>query len=159
MKETCVTYYHSKIGLLEILNDSDHLLRLSFTHNETSGSEPDKLTIKIIRQLDEYFCGLRRKFDIPFKLDCPEFYSYVWKSMSKIPYAQTRSYGEIASQAGYARAARAVGNACSQNPLILIIPCHRVIKSDGTLGGFTGGLWKKKWLLDFEKNNLQPSII
>lgn len=102
------------------------------------------------RQIQEFFHGKRRSFQLPLKLVGPEFHQAVWKEMLKIPFGETVSYKELAKKAGRPRAARAVGQACNKNPLLLLNPCHRVLASNGGLGGFALGLTVKRQLLRHE---------
>lgn len=102
------------------------------------------------QQLKEYFAGDRTSFDLPLDPDGTEFQKKVWKQLLKIPYGQTQSYKDIAKGIKDANASRAVGTANSKNPICIIIPCHRVITSNATLGGYTGGLDKKIKLLNIE---------
>ena len=105
---------------------------------------------EVKRQLEEYFAGRRDTFDLPVVLDLPRFTSRVLRAVGRIPYGQSRSYGEIARAVGHPRAARAVGQAVGANPLPLLIPCHRVLAARGGLGGFGGGLAWKRFLLELE---------
>lgn len=104
-------------------------------------------------QLDEYFLGLRKIFDLPLSTSGTKFQMQVWDQLSKIPYGQTRSYKDIATALHDKNACRAVGSANGKNPISIIVPCHRVISSDGTLGGFAGGLVVKEKLLALEKEH------
>lgn len=116
-------------------------------------AEEDRRTAEMLRiQLDEYFMGKRRTFDLPVELHGTEFQFAVWNAMRRIPYGEVRTYGEVAMMAGYPRAARAVGNACNRNPLLLIVPCHRVVASDG-IGGFAHNTEMKRTLLRGEGVN------
>ena len=108
------------------------------------------LTEQVFRQLDEYFAGTRRTFDVPFRLHGTPFQLAVWAALRQIPYGQTRSYKQIAEAIGRPAACRAVGMANNRNPLLLIIPCHRVIGADGSLTGYAGGLPMKQALLTLE---------
>ena len=105
------------------------------------------------RQLNEYFAGARRRFDLELAPVGTPFQRKVWQALSDIPYGETRSYGEIAAAIGSPRAAMAVGGANGSNPLPIVVPCHRVIGSDGSLTGFGGGLAAKRYLLDLEADN------
>jgi O-6-methylguanine DNA methyltransferase len=105
-------------------------------------------------QLQEYFNGRRRNFTLELSLSGTRFRQQVWHALQTIPYGQTSSYRDIGLAIGRAGAARAVGNANGANPIPIVIPCHRVIASDGSLGGFTGGLEIKRALLDLERNQL-----
>jgi O-6-methylguanine DNA methyltransferase len=103
-------------------------------------------------ELEEYAAGQRRQFTVPLDMRGTPFQQRVWKALRAIPYGQTRSYGEIARRIGNPKAARAVGMANHENPVALIVPCHRVIASDGSLGGYACGLQKKSQILQMEKS-------
>jgi methylated-DNA-[protein]-cysteine S-methyltransferase len=104
-----------------------------------------------IAQLDEYFRGKRRKFSVNLDLQGTRFQKRVWQALLKIPFGRTASYREVAKAVGNSKAVRAVGNANRVNPVAIIIPCHRVIGSDGSLVGYGSGLWRKRWLLAHEQ--------
>ncbi|MDL1893259.1 methylated-DNA--[protein]-cysteine S-methyltransferase [Sphingobacteriales bacterium CHB3] len=105
---------------------------------------------EIERQSGEYFNGTRKDFDLPLDQKGTAFEKDVWNALVKIPFGETRSYGEVAAQLGKRGAARAVGRANGMNYIPIIIPCHRVIDGDGNLHGYGGGLWRKRWLLEHE---------
>lgn len=116
------------------------------------GRDPKvRILSETVRQLGEYFKGARKKFDLPFDVEGSEFQNRVWKALSKIPYGKTCSYKDIAKKIRKEKAFRAVGTANGKNPLCIIVPCHRVIASDGSLGGYSGGLRVKMRLLELEK--------
>jgi methylated-DNA-[protein]-cysteine S-methyltransferase len=102
------------------------------------------------RQLKEYFAGKRREFDLPLRMEGTEFQQRVWRELTKIPFGETRSYGQLAKRIGNPNGSRAVGLANGRNPIAIIVPCHRVIGADGSLTGFGGGLDRKEWLLTHE---------
>lgn len=102
------------------------------------------------KQLDEYFRGERRAFDLDLRPFGTDFEKRVWAEVVKIPFGETASYSEIADSVGGAAVARAVGSANAANPIAILIPCHRVVGAGGELTGYAGGLWRKKWLLDME---------
>lgn len=102
------------------------------------------------RQLEEYFSGKRRQFDLPLHMHGTDFQRQVWNALTEIPFGETRTYGELARQIGNPAACRAVGLANGRNPIAVIVPCHRVIGADGSLTGFGGGLPRKAWLLRHE---------
>ncbi len=115
-------------------------------------STEDRRTVELLcTQLDEYFSGRRRVFDLPLCLHGTGFQLAVWNAMRRIPYGEVRTYGEVAWMAEYPRAARAVGNACNRNPVLLLVPCHRVVASDG-IGGFAHRTDIKRALLRLEGN-------
>ncbi len=111
---------------------------------------PDKLIPEVCRQLDAYFAGRLRAFDVPLDLKGTTFQLSVWRALAAIPYGQTRSYAEIARAIGQPRAVRAVGQAIGANPVSIIVPCHRVIGSSGKLTGYAGGIRRKQALLNLE---------
>jgi methylated-DNA-[protein]-cysteine S-methyltransferase len=108
------------------------------------------ILVKTERQLDEYFAGARKQFKLPLELRGSEFQKKVWRALTEIPFGQTTSYFNLARAIGSPKASRAVGAANGKNPLSIVIPCHRVISADGTLGGFAGGLETKAKLLGLE---------
>ena len=108
---------------------------------------------KAVQQLNEYFQNKRREFDVPLLFIGTDFQKKVWNELLKIPYGKTISYGELAKQIGMPNAVRAVANANAVNALSIIVPCHRIIGSDGSLTGYGGGLERKRFLLDLEKNS------
>ena len=144
--------HHSEIGFFEVVGNKQGILTIAFGSDEFESDRNLPAPIaECLRQLDEYFKGRRKKFNIPLLLEGTDFQKAVWRQLQKIPFAQTASYGDVARAVGSPRAFRAVGNANNKNPIPLIIPCHRVIGSDGKLVGFGGGIWRKEWLLDHEK--------
>ncbi|MFA0411948.1 methylated-DNA--[protein]-cysteine S-methyltransferase, partial [Vibrio splendidus] len=102
------------------------------------------------KQLDEYFAGKRTSFDLPLKPQGTDFQLKAWVALTTIPYGETISYGEQAKRMDNPKAVRAVGGANGKNPFSIVVPCHRVIGANGTLTGYTGGMNRKEWLLDFE---------
>jgi len=113
--------------------------------------EPSLLELRpVVDQLESYLCGGITRFELPLDTGGTDFQRTVWKALLQIPYAETRTYGEIAKLIGQPRSARAVGLAANQNPLMIVVPCHRVIGANGSLTGYAGGTQKKKWLLQHE---------
>lgn len=154
MAETFTTYYHSPVGLLKIAGTADYISEVSF-HDVTQKNEGNKkhlppLLIQCIEQLIQYFHGERRVFELPINQPGTAFQKEVWNELAVIPYGKTISYLELAIRTGDAKATRAVANANGKNNVAIIIPCHRVIGSNGELTGYAGGLWRKKWLLELE---------
>ena len=140
-----------EIGITEItvLNDaSDDILTTSI---------PESLQ-KCAQQLHEYFEGIRTDFELQLAPKGTEFQQKVWKALHEIPYGKTCSYLDLSKKLGDVKAIRAVAAANGKNPLWIVTPCHRVIGSDGSLTGYAGGLWRKKWLLDHENPVKQQSL-
>lgn len=135
-------------GLTEI-----HILRPG---ESPGGESPSPLLERAREQMAGYFAGNLRVFDVPFALEGTDFQRLVWAALCEIPYGTTASYGEIARRIGRPRAVRAVGGANHNNPLAIVVPCHRVIGSDGSLVGYGGGLSVKQWLLDHERRHALP---
>lgn len=109
-------------------------------------------------QLQEYFAGQRQTFDFVFNPKGTDFQKRVWQELLTVPFGQTRSYLSLSRQLGDEKAIRAVAAANGKNPLWIVVPCHRIIGSNGELVGYAGGLWRKKWLLEHEQNNRQLSL-
>ena len=146
--------YNSPIGNIGLLIENRNLISISLTNPMLKGLEAmkDPKSFKdIITQLDEYFFEGRKKFDVAFKISSTNFRLKVYQEMQKIPYGKSITYSGLASKVGCPKAFRAVGTACGKNPLPLIIPCHRV-KAQSGLGGFTGGIDIKRFLLSLESN-------
>ena len=121
---------------------------------------PGSILAEAARQLEQYFAGSRRAFDLPFDIEGSEFERRVLEELARVPYGTTVSYGELAASAGYPGAARAVGSVMRSNQLMIVLPCHRVIGADGSLRGYGGlgcGLDNKRMLLELEGASLQPS--
>ena len=112
---------------------------------------PSLLDLKpVVEQLEAYFCGALDTFDVPTSVSGSPFQLLVWRALLEIPYGETRTYGQLAKAIGLPRSARAVGLANNQNPLAIIVPCHRVIGAKGEMTGYAGGVTRKKWLLQLE---------
>jgi methylated-DNA-[protein]-cysteine S-methyltransferase len=116
------------------------------------GVQDDAAFADVAAQLDEYFAGERRAFDLPMSLEGTDFQRRVWSALCGIPYGETISYGELARRVGNPKASRAVGLANGRNPIAVIVPCHRVIAADGSLGGYGGGSDRKVHLLELERS-------
>ena len=113
--------------------------------------EPSLLDLKqVVEQLEAYFCGALDTFEVPTSVSGSPFQLLVWRALLEIPYGETRTYGQIAKTIGQPRSARAVGLANNQNPLAIIVPCHRVVGANGSMTGYGGGVTRKKWLLQLE---------
>lgn len=148
-------YYQSDIGLIEIISSQEAIKAIHFIDADAQArSINQNIGPKILHlcqtQLDDYFKGSRERFDLTLEPDGTPFQKAIWQQLLDIPFGQTASYLDIARLAGNAKAVRAVGAANGQNPISIIIPCHRVIGSNGKLTGYGGGLWRKAWLLKHE---------
>ena len=155
-----IMYYQSPVGIFKINIHNGYINEIIFIgeekkHNdndiEKNVSPKDVSVLKECRQqLNEYFSGKRKTFDFPIKQEGTLFQEKVWNELLNIPYGKTISYLQLAERIGNAKAIRAVGTANGRNNLPIVVPCHRVIGSDGSLTGYSGGLWRKKWLLEHE---------
>ena len=142
------------IGRLLLCAENDTLVRIERLPDDTDSPSDDctcPVLIEAERQLKEYICGERNSFDLPIKIAGTPFQMQVLDAVSKIPYGETRSYGQLCESIGNPKAARALGSAIHRNPLPLIIPCHRVIAANGKLGGFVWGTDVKRRLLQLER--------
>lgn len=134
---TCL-YQNSPFGPLQILSDGEGICFIGFVPAPLPVRDtPDLLCLECARQLEEYFAGKRKSFDISLKMHGTDFQKKIWKTLTHIPYGSTVTYGDLAKMAGHPRAARAVGNAMRKNPLWILIPCHRVVGT-ADLGGYGG---------------------
>ena len=143
-------YARSPIGDLLLVASEEGLVRVEFPPAQSDTRRDDAPFTAVMRQLDEYFAGTRKQFDVPLALRGTPFQIEVWNTLLRIPYGETRSYADIARSIGRPTATRAVGAANGANPIPIIVPCHRVIGSNGTLTGFGGGIAVKRRLLDLE---------
>lgn len=144
--------HQTPIGKLYISADHNSILAISLNKPDLYGKETP-LIKKAFKELDEYFSGKRKTFDLPLKLNGTEFQKKIWQELIKIPYGKTISYKELAKRAGNENACRAAGMANNKNKIMIVIPCHRVIGSNGNLTGYAFGLEIKKQLLDMEAEN------
>lgn len=152
-----ISYYDSPIGLIKITANENAITGLDFVYKKTK-EEENELIIICKKQLDEYFKGERIEFDLDIHLNGTEFQVAVWNELKKIPYGEKRSYKDIARAIGNEKAVRAVGGANNKNKIAIIVPCHRVVGSDGSLTGYAGGLWRKQWLLEHENTVLKHKL-
>jgi methylated-DNA-[protein]-cysteine S-methyltransferase len=149
-----VLAHDSPIGPLILVSDGVCLVGLHFSGWKpplTAGRRFDEVLRKTTRQLDAYFGGQLKSFDIPLKPAGTPFQLRVWSALRDIPFGETRSYGQMASAIGTPSAMRAVGAANGRNPIAIVVPCHRVIGADGSLTGFGGGIERKRFLLRLEQ--------
>lgn len=149
-------YYQSPAGILEIESNGNAITGVRIVNGYTKAN-PVAAICPIIReacrQLEEYFAGNRKNFDLPLDLQGTDFQRKVWAQLQQIPYGTTISYAQLAKAVDNPKACRAVGSANGKNPVAIVVPCHRVIASDGSPGGYAYGLEIKNQLLLLEKNN------
>ncbi len=144
-------FFSCPLGLLEIRANENGVVSVLFSGGgKEAGDQESPHLKKVVKQLKEYFSGRRDHFDFPMNFSGTPWQKRVWKELLRIPYGQTVSYSDLAKRLGGKNLARAVASACAQNKLMLAVPCHRVIGSDGELKGYSGGFRHKKWLLEFE---------
>ena len=146
-----VQYYKTQLGNLGIVEENGFITEILYAKKSENAVEEETLAIKKAHaQLEEYFTGKRKSFDFPLNPKGTEFQKKVWNALSEIPYGKTVSYKDIATRVGNPKASRAVGMANNKNPLMIIVPCHRVVGSNGAMVGYAGGLDVKEKLLKLE---------
>lgn len=145
-----LSYWQSPCGLMAISADEKGITSIRFVSEPAAEATPSDLTLACCEQLDAYFDGRLTTFSVPLNPSGTAFQQQVWRQLQAIPYGQTVSYGAIANGIGKPTASRAVGMANGKNPLTIIVPCHRVIGSNGKLTGYAGGLTRKQFLLALE---------
>jgi methylated-DNA-[protein]-cysteine S-methyltransferase len=151
-------YIKTPLGIATIIGDKNGISVISVSEEGTISLEIPSVLQEAVSQLDDYFEGKRSSFDFKLNPKGTEFQQKVWKALLEIPYGKTRTYLEQSKILGDVKAIRAVASANGKNPLWIVVPCHRVIGSDGSLTGYAGGLWRKKWLLEHENPTTQQSL-
>lgn len=155
--EACII--NSPLGFTKIEGDIDGITSVTVLNSEEKITDIIPLQLEDCAiQLNEYFKGTRKQFNLKLNPQGTDFQKKVWHTLKGIPYGRTLSYLELSKQLGDVKAIRAVANANGKNPLWIIVPCHRVIGSDGSLTGYAGGLHRKKWLLEHESPYKQQSL-
>lgn len=155
--ETCII--KSPLGYTKIVGDEDGIASISILNSEEKQTDIIPLELEdCVCQLNEYFEGERTQFDLNLNPQGTDFQQKVWNALQTISYGKTVSYLELSKQLGDVKAIRAVANANGKNPLWIVVPCHRVIGSDGSLTGYAGGLHRKQWLLEHESPYKQQSL-
>lgn len=147
---TAIQYMESPVGLLKITANDTAITSVSFCEHISENESPSFLTNQCVHQLKEYMEGNRKLFDLPLQPHGTPFQQRVWEQLLNIPYSKTISYHRLAVNLGDPKCIRAAGTANGKNPIAVVIPCHRVIGSNGELTGYAGGLSRKQWLLDHE---------
>ncbi|NMH89245.1 methylated-DNA--[protein]-cysteine S-methyltransferase [Flavivirga algicola] len=155
--ETCII--QSPLGFTKIHGDINGISSINVLNSKEKITDIIPLELEdCVHQFKEYFEGKRKQFNLKLNPQGTEFQKKVWKQLEQIPYGKTLSYLELSKQLGDVKAIRAVASANGKNPLWIIVPCHRVIGSDGSLTGYAGGLHRKKWLLEHESPYKQQSL-
>ena len=149
----CLFEFNDRGGVRKIMNRIEKRHRLEMVEGSS------RFIDQMVSEVREYFEGKRKEFSLPLDLHGTPFELSVWNELLKIPYGETRAYGELAVILGKPGAARAVGRANGANYLPIIVPCHRVIQEDGQLRGYGGGLWRKRYLLDLELKNSELKLV
>ena len=142
--------FNTPIGAVRLVEEGGSIIRIELTDANASSSAPTLLLREAEHQIKAFLRGERRQLDFPIRMMGTPFQQRVWRVLQQIPYGATRTYGEIATAIGNPQASRAVGMACNKNPLLLIVPCHRVVGANGKLTGFAYGTEAKRWLLELE---------
>lgn len=151
-------YIKTPLGIARIIGDENGISTISVSdEGEISATIPMVLQ-EAVFQLDDYFEGKRINFTFKLNPSGTEFQQKVWRELLEIPFGKTMSYLELSKKMGDVKAIRAVASANGKNPLWIVVPCHRVIGTDGSLTGYAGGLWRKKWLLEHENPTSQQSL-
>jgi len=148
----------SPVGNIRITSREGCLSELKFTEEEPDGLILDQVLLSTVQQLEEYFAGTRTTFDMPIGLGGTDFQHRVWMEMASIPFGHTTTYMKIARKLGNPAAIRAVGAAIGANPILVVLPCHRVLGTDGSLTEYSGGMNRKKALLEVEGHAFQGSL-
>ncbi|WP_306439231.1 methylated-DNA--[protein]-cysteine S-methyltransferase [Larkinella sp. C7] len=152
MSTMYTTTIHTPVGLAVISGNEDGIASVRCSNDPVADSAfVPAILYKCARQLEEYFLNRRRSFDLPLRPQGTPFQRSVWQMLAEVPYGKTMSYMELTRRLGDEKAIRAVAAANGKNPIWIIIPCHRIIGSNGDLTGYAGGLGRKKWLLEHEQ--------
>jgi len=154
------TVMDSPLGKVWIVAAGEFITRIQFLKegDVVPDSRPTPLTNRAVKQLQEYFAGTRFVFDFPISQQGSEFQKRVWSELIRIPFGETISYLDLSKRLGNEKAIRAAASANGKNDLAIIVPCHRVIGADGKLAGYSGGLWRKGWLLNHERKMIGTSV-
>ncbi|HLU81331.1 MAG TPA: methylated-DNA--[protein]-cysteine S-methyltransferase [Flavobacteriaceae bacterium] len=152
------TTLKTPLGTVCIEGNENGISKISVIEAALENTKPTTELAEAVQQLTEYFEGNRRIFDFKINPQGTDFQKRVWKELLKIPFGKTISYLDLARALGDEKKIRAAASANGKNPLWIVVPCHRVIGSDGSLVGYAGGLWRKKWLLEHEQDHKQISL-
>ena len=155
---TPTAFIKTPLGTAKIVGDENGISIISILEEGELSKEIPKELQETVIQLQDYFAGKRNDFDFKMNPQGTEFQQKVWQELLNIPFGKTLSYMDLSKKLGDVKAIRAVASANGKNPLWIVIPCHRVIGTDGSLTGYAGGLWRKKWLLEHENPTNQQSL-
>ena len=151
-------FIQSPLGITKIIGDENGITEISVLNEGAVSKKIPTQLQECVSQLQEYFNGQRNHFDFKLNPQGTDFQQRVWQELLAIPFGKTMSYLDLSKKLGDVKAIRAVASANGKNPLWIVVPCHRVIGSDGSLTGYAGGLWRKKWLLEHENPTNQQSL-
>ncbi|CAM1334150.1 methylated-DNA--[protein]-cysteine S-methyltransferase [Tenacibaculum aestuariivivum] len=159
MSNTQTTYYKTPIGTAKIVGNQNGIQSVSVVDEQINSSTEIPIYLqKCVTQLSEYFAGTRTTFDLKLNPQGTDFQQKVWAELLNIPFGKSTTYLQQTKQLGNPKAIRAVASVNGKNPIWILIPCHRVIGSDGSLTGYAGGIWRKKWLLEHESGLKQQTL-
>jgi len=153
-----VAFFKTPLGIARIEGDKNGISVISISNEGEISTEIPQILEQAIAELEEYFAGSRLDFSFALNLSGTEFQKRVWTELRNISFGKTTSYLELSKKLGDVKAIRAVASANGKNPLWIVVPCHRVIGTDGSLTGYAGELWRKQWLLEHENPSLQQSL-
>lgn len=153
-----ITYIKTPLGITKIMGDENGISVISVSDEGDISEQIPAVLQEAVSQLMAYFEGKRTTFDFKLNPKGTEFQQKIWNGLLEIPFGKTISYLELSKKLGDVKAIRAVASANGKNPLWIVVPCHRVIGTDGSLTGYAGGLWRKKWLLEHENPTTQQSL-
>lgn len=153
-----ITYIKTPLGITKIMGDENGISVISVSDEGEISEQIPAVLQEAVSQLMAYFEGKRTTFDFKLNPKGTEFQQKIWNGLLEIPFGKTMSYLELSKKLGDVKAIRAVASANGKNPLWIVVPCHRVIGTDGSLTGYAGGLWRKKWLLEHENPTTQQSL-
>ena len=156
--DQAIAYFKTPLGIAKITGDKNGVSEISVLDEGEPSQEIPLVLQEATSQLNDYFEGKRINFDFKLNPKGTDFQKKVWKALLEIPYGKTKTYLEQSKILGDVKAIRAVASANGKNPLWIVVPCHRVIGTDGSLTGYAGGLWRKKWLLEHENPTTQQSL-
>ncbi|WP_309614351.1 methylated-DNA--[protein]-cysteine S-methyltransferase [Flavobacterium sp.] len=153
-----ISFIESPLGIAKIVGDENGISEISVLSEGAVTTEIPAQLQECVSQLREYFDGQRNHFDFKLNPQGTDFQQRVWQELLNIPFGKTMSYLDLSKKLGDVKAIRAVASANGKNPVWIVVPCHRVIGTDGSLTGYAGGLWRKKWLLEHESPSKQQSL-